>query len=65
LGRFDKGTGVKSKPKSMPVMIHPLVHELLRRRKMKKNTKLPQRTSYLWSPIVRHEEVDMTPVIEG
>ena len=46
-------------------MTAPLIHELLRRKKCAKGTCRPKRTTYLWARMVRYEEEDQTPVIEG
>tara|TARA_B100000925_G_C22000990_1_gene471260 strand:+ start:816 stop:971 length:156 start_codon:yes stop_codon:yes gene_type:complete len=47
------------------VLTAPLIHEMLRKRRCAKGKCRPRRTSYLWANMVRTEEDDKTPVIEG
>ena len=49
----------------MSTMISPLVHEMLRRKRRKRELRRPRRTTYLWAKMVREEEEDLTPLIEG
>ncbi|MGB0487963.1 MAG: hypothetical protein ACPGSV_07260 [Candidatus Poseidoniaceae archaeon] len=47
------------------VMTAPLIHELLRKKRCVKGECRPKRTSYLWAKMVRSEQEDNTPLIEG
>jgi len=47
------------------VMTAPLIHELLRKRRCSKGACRPKRTKYLWAKMVRSEQDENTPVIEG
>ncbi len=46
-------------------MTAPLIHEILRKKRFVKGTCRPRRTSYLWAKMVRSEQEDNTPLIEG
>jgi|TARA_B000000532_G_C18558499_1_gene273169 hypothetical protein len=47
------------------VLTAPLIHEILRKKRCSKGVCRPRRTTYLWARMVRTEEEDKTPVIEG
>jgi|TARA_B100000123_G_C25617208_1_gene378452 hypothetical protein len=47
------------------VMTAPLIHELLRKKRCVKGECRPKRTSYLWAKMVRTEQEEKTPLIEG
>ena len=49
----------------MSTMIPPLVHEMLRKKRRNRELRRARRTSYLWAKMLREEEEDLTPLIEG
>ena len=49
----------------MSTMISPLLHEMLRKKRRKRELRRARRTTYLWAKMVREEEEDLTPLIEG
>jgi hypothetical protein len=47
------------------VTVAPLIHELLRKKRCSNGVCRPKRTKYLWAKMVRSEDEDTTPLIEG
>tara|TARA_B100001094_G_scaffold25125_1_gene21017 strand:+ start:590 stop:730 length:141 start_codon:yes stop_codon:yes gene_type:complete len=46
-------------------MTAPLVHEILRKKRCNKGVCRPKRTKYLWAKMIRSEDEDPTPLVEG